>query len=133
MTLHSLKQDLFYLVVATIIVALVYSALPNRLIQPHGILMPSQISTTLAPSTQNIPILNEYPPHYEAVGNIIVTMSLKNNSDSTLNTNMEACKNKAKALAEEAGAQAVVILRAGHYNKSMGLNSTILYAQAIKL
>ena len=132
MNLQSIKQDFLYIVVTAIIVSLLYYALPDKNFQPHGILMPAQLSSNaISTPTQDIPVLAEYPKHYQILGNIIITMAFKDNDEKTLNSNMAQCQNKAKTLAEKAGAGSVIILRAAHYNKTMGMNSTVLYAQAL--
>lgn len=134
MKFATLKHDILYGVVSLILGSLIYSALPERSFLPQGVLMPMQKNEILLPGpSHDIPILTDYPLNAQAIGNINITMALPNSTETTMNSNLEQCKNKAKALAEAAGAQAVIIIKAAHYNKTMGLNSTVLYAQALLL
>lgn len=132
MDLRSVKLDLFYTVVTLIVIGLLYYALPERKIEPHGIFMSSQSTATATKPTHNIPVLTAYPSIYESLGHISVTMALQDNTEAGFANNLRACKDQVRALAEEAGAAAVIILRATHYNKSGSLNATVLHAEAIR-
>ena len=135
MTINNTSQNLINLAVALTIAAVIWFLQPQHTLGPHGILLPSGLSTTAnlpAISPDQVQVYDNPPNSYSLVGYVRTTIHFDDLSDAAMQRYNTIDINYAKQLAAQAGANGLWIQAAGRSEGGINpLDGFLVYAEAI--